>query len=141
MTREQFIEQVLILVAAELKHGPGALQTALDRADKAWSLLHPAPQAPASAPNPTPPAVEVSDDERVFTLIRDQGPILAVGGDMPLRARDVLIQKLRRRDGRGMQTGRLYKALSRLTKAELIWFSPDHREIYATSLGLERYPL
>lgn len=76
-----------------------------------------------------------NDTMRVLGTVVEAGPINAVGGEMPVRVRDVLLQTMRRREGRAIATVRLHKALQELKEQELIWLSPDHRQIVPTSLG------
>lgn len=76
-----------------------------------------------------------NDTMRVLGTVVEAGPINAIGGEMPVRVRDVLLQTMRRREGRAIATVRLHKALQELKEQELIWFSPDHRQIVPTSLG------
>lgn len=76
-----------------------------------------------------------NDNMRVLGTVVEAGPINAVGGPMPVRVRDVLLQTMRRRDGKAIATGRLHKALTELKEQELIWFSPDSKQIVPTALG------
>lgn len=115
MTREQFIEQVLI--RACVTYGT-SIQGALERAESAWSLLHP-------EPSKLDTHTLVENKARIVAVL-ESGPIVAVGG---LRVRDVLQRTLKARDGLGIQTSRLGSALRALEAEGAIVWSKDHRRL------------
>lgn len=90
------------------------IQQMMIHAERAWELMQ---------------ASKVSDDAARILAVLEAGPINAVGGDRPVRARDVLRQKLRKRDGRGIGAARLNKALRELDAEGWIEFSADHRRL------------
>lgn len=80
---------------------------------------------------------ERSDNDQMRTLgaIVEAGPINAIGGPQPVRAKDVLVVAMRRRDNRPVERMRLHKAVEELKQQELVWISPDGKQILPTRAG------
>lgn len=117
MTREQFIHQVM--VQAAVTQGLD-LNYAYARALDAWAIMYPAPAKNVSR--------DVVVEERILGVLQD-GHIVAVGGDTPVRARDVLLQAMRRKYGVAIATGRLHNVLAALKERGLIRISEDGKLI------------
>lgn len=101
------------------------LNYAYTRALDAWAIMHPPPP-------PKPPRLEgkalLSNEEKILEVLHD-GPIEAVGGPIPIRARDVLLQTLRQKYGQGIATGRLHNVLAALKERGRIRISEDGKRI------------